>query len=288
MPLAVALAQERAFAIALGGFVLECSGGFLTTHERIAVPRFNYADVDRVAIDRQAGFFERALDHYFQRAIRPSFRVPRPEADHVGRTLRGLAFQPRAEPLVALVAPPLVHPRPNLVGVAVEDARTSDGEELAALWTAERERDEFRRALEVILHHPNDGERLLPLVARSGGSVVGSALVYQRGSVAGIHAVSTRPAARGHGVATAIVEAALHRVHGTGAQQVVLLTENPRLADHLAPLGFAEVGRLTSYDLPDDAELAFVAPPPGPPRWRPPRGGGGPTTTGPPVGRRRA
>ena len=88
------LALHRSFVVALGGFVLEFAGGALVTHERIAVPAFNYVDLDRLAPDRQTAFFERALDHYFQRAIRPSFRARRPVPAHVDRSLRAFGFVP--------------------------------------------------------------------------------------------------------------------------------------------------------------------------------------------------
>ncbi len=57
--------------------------------------------------------------------------------------------------------------------------------------------DELRRALEVLLDHPNPGEHLEALVAREEGVVVGCALAYEREGAAGLHAVATQPASPG-------------------------------------------------------------------------------------------
>ncbi len=73
-----ALDAERQFVLTLGGFALEVAGATLVTHERIPAPRFNFVQVEGVGAERQAAFFERALDHYFQRALRPTFRLPEP------------------------------------------------------------------------------------------------------------------------------------------------------------------------------------------------------------------
>ncbi len=264
------LALHRSFIVALGGFVLEFAGGALVTHERIAVPSFNYVDLDRLAPDRQTAFFERALDHYFQRAIRPSFRARRPVAAHVDRTLRALGFAPAEEPWVVLRAGAPAAEGAGIPSLQLESVR--EGEELAPLWAHAREADELRRALEVLLDHPNPGEHLEAWVAREHGTVVGCALAYERDGGAGIHAVATQPAARGRGVATAMVRGALAHLADRGVQHTVLLSAVPRLGPRLAPLGFREVGRLVEYRLPANAALAMPPPgPPQPPRWRPPR-----------------
>ncbi|HTT45035.1 MAG TPA: hypothetical protein VMH38_03340, partial [Thermoplasmata archaeon] len=71
-----ALATERQFVLTLGGFALELAGATLVTHEKLPVPRFNFVQELGVGRERQTTFFEHALDHYFQRALRPTFRVP--------------------------------------------------------------------------------------------------------------------------------------------------------------------------------------------------------------------
>ncbi|MCI4367196.1 MAG: hypothetical protein L3K08_05550, partial [Thermoplasmata archaeon] len=67
-----ARAAERGFVRLLGGYTVGLAGGTLLVNERIPVPRFNIVQSVRVARTRQAQFFESALDHYFQRGVRPS------------------------------------------------------------------------------------------------------------------------------------------------------------------------------------------------------------------------
>ncbi|MCI4360528.1 MAG: hypothetical protein L3J91_02395, partial [Thermoplasmata archaeon] len=165
---------------ALGGFSLELAGGILVTHERIPVPAFNFVDGADVAVRRQTAFFEKALDHYFQRALRPTFRVDPAAPGHIDRTLRHFGFVPSAEPLVFLAAPTRPRP-PGTHDLAVEELASERVHEVAAFWTHERERDEFERALDVVVSHPNPGEHLVPLLARSGARTVAAALLYRRG-----------------------------------------------------------------------------------------------------------
>ena len=99
-----ALEAERQFVLTLGGFALEIPGATLVTHEKIPVPRFNFVQEMGVGRERQTAFFERALDHYFQRALRPTFRVPLPVPDHVDIGLRRFGFRARSAPLVLLLS----------------------------------------------------------------------------------------------------------------------------------------------------------------------------------------
>jgi GNAT superfamily N-acetyltransferase len=264
--------HHRGLVLALGGFALELAGGTLVTHERIGVPAFNFVDGARVAVRRQTAFFEKALDHYFQRALRPSFRVDPPVPPHIDRTLRQFGFVPSVEPLLFLTAPTAPHGLPAR-SIEVDIADPDRLGEVAAFWTHERERDEFQRALDVAVHHPNPDERLTPLLARSGGRTAGAALLYRHGALAELHAVATLPELRGRGIATGLAAAALDAAREDGAMTLSILTATPRLAPRLRPLGFTEAGRLEEYRLPANAELAIPPPgPPTPPRWRPPRG----------------
>jgi GNAT superfamily N-acetyltransferase len=271
---------HRAFTVALGGFALEFAGGTFVTHERLPVPSFNYVDDVRVAPDRQSAFFERALDHYFQRAIRPTFRVGAEVPAHVDRSLRGLGFLRRPEPGVFLSLPRNGAKPPVAPGVEVRESTLFESDELGAFWTDARERAEFQRALDVAIHHPNPGERLVPLVARRGDEPVAAALTFTLGDVTEVHAVGTRPGARGQGIATALVARAVSGPGSAGSRVVSILSTTPRLIGRLGPLGFREVGRFSEYELPPDAALAIPSPgPPSPPRWRPPRS---PSTPGSP------
>jgi len=267
-----ALDNELHFVLALGGFALRIAGATLVTHERLPSPRFNFVAVHDVAPARQTAFFERALDHYFQRAIRPTFRLRPPVPAHLAAALRQLGLRPRADPLDLLrdaggrsEAPPL--------GPAVRAASPSDLDAVCAFWTTERERPEFRSALEVAWMHPNPGERMRPVLAFNERGAVSAALVYERGCAAGIYAVATRADARGQGAASALVAFARSAEFGASPGGASIFATSPRLRARLEKLGFALAASFVEYDLPRDAELAIPpAGPPSPPRWRPPRG----------------
>ncbi|HEY6237864.1 MAG TPA: GNAT family N-acetyltransferase, partial [Thermoplasmata archaeon] len=270
---------HRGFTGALGGFALEFAGGTFVTHERLPAAAFNYVDDVRVAPDRQSAFFERALDHYFQRALRPTFRVGPGVPAHVDRSLRSLGFRLLPDPMVFLSATRNGAEVPAAPNVEVRESAEFEAGEAGALWTLERGREEFQRALDVAIHHPNPGERLVPLVARRGGRPVAAALAFTLGDVTEVHAIATYLGDRGQGIATALVARALRGPASAGSQVVSVLSTTPRLIDRLAPLGFREAGRFSEYDLPADATLAIPPPgPPSPPRWRPPRP---PRTSGP-------
>ena len=241
------------------------------THERIAVPRFNFVQDVRVAPERQSGLFERALDHYFQRALRPEFRVRAPAPPHVDRTLRSLGFLPRTElhELMAAVG----GPTESSVGVtSVREAEARDLDTVVDFWVGPRERDEFRRSIETSWERPNPDEELTPLLAERDGVAVAAALIHSHRGMAGIHAVATQPSARGRGAATALVASALARTIPAG-RPVAIHAETERLARHLRGMGFQTIRAYRVYELAPDAELAIPTPgPPQPPRWRPPRG----------------
>ena len=280
-----ALWEERAFIHALGGYTIEVAGAHLVTHERIPVPRFNFVQDVSVAAERQSAFFERMLDHYFQRALRPSVRVRRPVPAFLDRGLRAFAFrtEPAAHTLLAKVAEnPTVSPAP-LPTREVREAELSELDAVLGLWTHARERDEFRRSVEVAWQRPNPGETLRPVVAVEQGRPVGACLVHVYRDLVGVYAVTTAPESRGRGVATDLVRWAVGDSL-RAERPVVLHTDDPRLALHLAPDGFTPLLEFQVYALPEDAELALPPPGPlGPPRWRPPRrsGGGSAPASGP-------
>jgi GNAT superfamily N-acetyltransferase len=266
-----ALEAERQFVLTLGGFALEVAGAALVTHEKVPAPRFNFVQELGVGKERQAAFFERALDHYFQRALRPTFRVPVPPADHVDRGLRRFGFLPRASPLTLLLEtgdPPAALAEE----VSVRPAAPPDLDRVASFWSDERERPELRTAIHVAWTHPNPHEQLVPLLASLGGEDVAAAIVYRYRAAAGIHFVATRPTSRGRGAASALVAYAV-RERPTGRGSFLsIFADSPRLQARLGRLGFAPARSFVEYELPRNAELAFPPPgPPTPPRWRPPR-----------------
>jgi GNAT superfamily N-acetyltransferase len=269
-----ALEAERQFVLTLGGFALGVAGATLVTHEKIPAPRFNFVQELGVGRERQTAFFERALDHYFQRALRPTFRVPTPPSAHVERGLRRLGFRPREALLTLMIAegPPEAH-APD--GVEVRPATDAELDEVVAFWADGRERPELRAAIDVAWHHPNPHERLVPLLASLDGESVSAALVYRSRSAAGIHFVATRPSARGRGAASAVVDYALRERPAGEVALVTLYADSPRLEARLRRLGFVPGRSFVEYELPRGVALALPDPgPPTPPRWRPPRSAG--------------
>ncbi len=275
-----ALEAERQFVLTLGGLALEIAGATLVTHEKLAVPRFNFVQEVGVGRERQSGFFERALDHYFQRAIRPTFRVPLPVPDHLDQGLRRFGFLPKTSPLSLMLASGRSAPGPG-DEFAVRPAERSELDRTAAFWTSERERPEFRMALDLAWNHPNPHERLVPLLALRDGTPAASALVYRYRSSAGIHAVATAAPARGQGAASALVRYVLAQDPAGTPVRYSMFADTARLATRLTALGFETKRTFQEYVLPPEANLAFPPPgPPTPPRWRPPRTSGRPGSSG--------
>ncbi len=264
------LRVEREFVQALGGYSIGLSGGTLVLHDHVPVPRFNFATVAQVGPLRQTAFFERALDQYFQRALRPTFRVARPVPPHVARTLVRLGFRPRSEPLDLLIGR---RPGPRVPTAAelVADEEIESAE-IARRWMTDRERPELTAALETLRSHPNPDERLLPVVARLGGAPAATALVYRHRTTATLFGVITDPSVRGRGLASALTDW-VRRARPLGRTvRYTIISENPRLTRRLRAMGFDRVRSLAVYELPDGAILETPAlGPPGPPRWRPPR-----------------
>lgn len=258
--------------LALGGYVLEIPGARLVTHERVPVPRFNYVEEVRVSPERQAAFFERALDHYFQRSLRPTVRLAEPVPPHLDRGLRAFAFRPAHDRLTVLAARDALPP-PRRFAFDVEAAGPEEVDRVAAFFASERERGELRRAIEVVMAHPNPGEELRAFLASEHGRAAAAALLYRRGDAAGIHFVATQPPDRGRGAASALVDHLVRETPRPPDGLLAVTARHPRIRARLEALGFEAIGEFVEYELPADAELALAPPgPPQPPRWRPPRG----------------
>jgi hypothetical protein len=267
-----ALAAERQFVTTLGGFVLGIAGAELVTHERIPIPRFNFVQITGVGRGRQSLFFERALDHYFQRALRPTFRVPLPEPEHLVEGLRRFGFRPQVHPLVLLIADGdlLSPPAP---GLEAREAAPDQLEEVLKLVSGTTGLAEFRSAVTVAWHSPNPGERLAPVVAVRAGQIVSAAIRYEQAGTVGLHFITTRSVDRGQGSASALVAGAFGAGSADRNAARYLLADSPRLEQRLRSLGFEPALSFREYSLPANAELAFPDPGPAtPPRWRPPRG----------------
>jgi|GEM_PF-1013432 GNAT superfamily N-acetyltransferase len=266
-----ALETETQLVLTLGGYALELAGARLVTNEHVAVPRFNFVQEFGVARERQTAFFERALDHYFQRALRPTFRVPIPVPEYLDANLQRLGFRARPAPLALMLRAPSSAPAaPPQHPVRV--ARDTELDRVASFWTSERERPELAAALSVAIHHPNPHERLIPVLAELSGAPVSVALVYRYRDMAGIFGVSTQPEARGHGVASDLLRGVIAAELAGPGCPYFLFAASARLEDRLTTLGFRTARTFREYDLSSDHALGIPAPgPPGPPRWRPPR-----------------
>lgn len=275
------LREERELVHLFGGFSLEIAGGVLVTNERVPVPRFNFVHEVEVGPGRIAGFFERALDHYFQRALRPEFRLPEPVPPHLAGPLERLGFLPRPEPRVLLLAPGPTGPSPALDDrYEVRAAHEDEVDRYVEMLAATREREELYRCLEVAIAHPNPPEELHPLLALDGEGPAASALVHRFRESVGIHGIATQPGRRGQGAASALALGAVRRTRermGPGPT-IGLWAEEERIRRRLLALGFEEAYRERPYVLPASAELYLPPVPPSDgPRWRPPRpGAGGP------------
>ncbi|MGA8303675.1 MAG: GNAT family N-acetyltransferase [Thermoplasmata archaeon] len=266
-----ALETERQFVLTLGGLVLGVAGARLVTHERLPVPRFNFVEEIEVGPERQSAFFERALDHYFQRALRPTFRVRLPVTPHIDAGLRRFGFTPRPTPLVLFLSESPTVP-PTLSAGTVRPAVPSELDLVASFWTAAQERAEFRAALDVAWSHPNASERLQPILAFRDGEAISAALVYRYRQMAGIYAVATRPDARGLGGASDVVRFATANDPAGPGVRYSIFSDSSRLESRLRALGFSRARSFREYELPSGAELTLApAGPAGPPRWRPPR-----------------
>ncbi|MFZ1022843.1 MAG: hypothetical protein WAN87_01750, partial [Thermoplasmata archaeon] len=241
--------MERQFVLALGGFALEIPGATLVTHERIAVPRFNFAQEVVVGRERIAAFFERALDHYFQRALRPSFRVPLPVPKFLESALEQLGFRPSGSPLTLLLAANPLETGP--VGeLTIRSATADELDAVVSFWSAPNERDELRRAIDVAWHHPNPEESLIPWLAFQEEEPVSASLVYRYRRSTGIFAVSTRTEERGKGAATALVGEILRASGHPSEASIAIWSESPRLEHRLERLGFAAARRYAVFTLP--------------------------------------
>jgi len=268
---AAALEAERQFVQSLGGHTLSLAGGRLVTNERIPIPRFNFIQELNVHVERKTAFFERALDHYFQRALRPTLRAEVPVPEHLDRTLTKMGFRANKEPLRLLIARSETPPNASS-SIQVRAARPEEVDQIVSFWTDEPYRAELRRGIDVLWNHPNPEEELVPMLACLDAELVSAALVYRYGRSTTIHFVSTLPVARGQGAATQLVHEVLVGARARPHQRVSIFAESSRLEGRLRSIGFEVVRRYALYELPPEAELAL--PPVGPtspPRWRPPR-----------------
>lgn len=143
---------------------------------------------------------------------------------------------------------------------------------IVPFWVGPREAPELVSAFEILRHHPNPGEAVVPVLAFRGANGVGTGAVYAQGEGAFLFGVSTVPTARRRGVATAIIRWMLSHPPAGRAPFSAILSESLFLERPLRSMGFVPWGRWRLYDLAPNAELALppVAASVGP-LWRPPK-----------------
>jgi len=263
--------EERALICALGGYALQLSGGWLVTHERLAGSRFNFIDIGPLAPARRTAFLERALDHYFQRALRPIVRMDPLAPPGIIDSLERLGFEEREAPLQLLVrgpgSPREMTPRHPVRPLTIEELPL-----LHRLWGGPKELPEIRASLDVAVSAPARGEEVLPVAAIAGSGPVSVGLLHGWNGMWGLHAVATLPGHRGGGWASELTIGSwglCERAHGG---RLGLRLDSARVPSRLAAAGFDSVARYRVFELPGDHALEIPPPgPPQPPRWRPPR-----------------
>ncbi|MCI4358113.1 MAG: hypothetical protein L3J95_00905 [Thermoplasmata archaeon] len=266
------LAAEKAFVLAMGGYSIELSGASLVTHERALAPRFNYVAVDSVGPERQAAFFERALDHYFQRALRPRILLRTPAASHLDEGFRRFGFRRSMDPVALMASASPAGGARRSGPFTVEALPPSEIGRILPFWGGPAERDELARAFDVLAFHPNPSESFVPLVARGDGTDVSSAILYSDGRVTGLHMATPAPGEDGMEAAIALADHARLNAAATDRLPVGTLSGDRRLVTRLGQIGYRPIGERSEYVLPRDVELDLPRPGPAtPPRWRPPR-----------------
>ncbi len=245
------LREARALPLLFGGYAVEWPGGTLVVNERVPASRFNFVQDVRLGPGRILAFVEKALEHYYQRALRPTFELP-PELPQPG-TISALAkagylSQGPDRCRTVLLREEGELPAPDLRyqvrPVSEEELRTFLG------FLAEpRHQMELNRYLEEDVSHPQPGERTVPYLAWRGEDPVAVALFHEAGPVRGIHAVATEPRHRGSGAASAMVAEILRAEARPPGYPWALFREGPGVPEPLRDLGFRVVLSFETYGL---------------------------------------
>lgn len=260
--LAAVLREERQFSQLFGGYSVEVPEGHLVVNEKVPVPRFNFVQNVRCSPGRVAAFMERTLEHYYQRALRPTFELPTDTSQPaVEKALRLAGYEPRGEE----------HRRHLLVldppsGAALPPPRGSSGLEVEVVGEEEldtvvdllveaqaRFREEVRRYLEVAMSHPNPRERVVPYLARTSGGPVSSGILLAHRASCGLFGVGTQTSARERGFATTLVAEILRREQGGLPGPLCISAEGRNPPRPLLALGFELWASFDVYALSADS-----------------------------------
>lgn len=197
---------------------MELSEAHLVVNEKVPVPRFNFVQDARCGAGRVAAFVERTLEHYYQRALRPTFELPKdvhqPALEHA-LELSGYLPKGREHRRHLLLwngqgPPPAVSNRDEVRVETLSDDELPTLVDLLVESNA-RYREEVRRYLEVGMGHPNPGERVVPYVARTGSGAVSFGVLLSHATGSGLYAVGTPTSERARGYASRLVAEVLRR-----------------------------------------------------------------------------
>ena len=263
--LAAALREERHFSELLGGYSVELAEAHLVVNEKVPVPRFNFVQDVRCGGGRVAAFVERTLEHYYQRALRPTFEVPLDAPREGVRRALGLAgYDSRGEthlrhllvwdrtqtPARVLAAGP--NGDHELTVEPLEEDELDVFVDLVAE-SQMRFREEVRRYVEVGMSHPNPGERVVPYVARKRGEPVSFGLFLAHPGASGLFAVGTATSAREQGCASALVAEVLRREGARAADPLCISAEGQAPPRPLLELGFRPWATFEIFELSGSA-----------------------------------
>lgn len=263
--------EERALVCALGGYALQLSGGWLVTHERLGGSRFNFIDIGPLAPARRTAFLERALDHYFQRALRPVVRLEPSAPTEIVESLERLGFRERTFPQQLLVR----GPGPGGETNPSRPVRPLTAEELPLLyrlWGGSKELPEIRASLDVAVAAPARGEKVVPVAAITEEGPASVGVLHGWNGMWGLHAVTTLPGHRGGGWASDLTIGSWYLSGRAEGGWLGLRLDSHRIPSRLGGAGLGCLVRYRIFELPTDRALEIPPPgPPQPPRWRPPR-----------------
>lgn len=249
--LAEGLRVTRSLALVMGGYAVEVPGATMVVNEKVPVPRFNWVQDVQQSPGRVLAFVERALEHYYQRALRPTFDLRAGVSqDLLVRCLGEAHYRSRGPTgrrhllLRGAAEPPPGRPPSTL------EARVAEEEDLDSVvdFLAEgRFREEVWRSLEVVIAHPNPGERFVPYLGWDEGKPVAVGLLHHTAGAAGLHALASLPEARGRGHATSLLNAILRDLSPPARLWMTL--EGESVARPVREMGFETVASFEVFEL---------------------------------------